>query len=94
VLAHQEVGLFGKLQVRPPFRIGGHSRALARAVGRILEHPEVHERVDVAALPVQVGERRAEMPDLGSEPMLGVEVQLLGHLVRPHGIGAEVDDHV
>src|SRR5262245_24370906 len=93
VLVDQEVGLFGELEIPPPFRIGRHCRAFACAVGRVLEHPQVHERVDVPALRVQVGERGTEMPYLRSETMLAIQVKLLRHLVRPDAISAEIDDH-
>src|SRR5262245_12535557 len=48
--------LVGKLEVRLPFPIRHHGSALARALSRILERPQVHERVDVSALAVQIGE--------------------------------------
>ena len=34
------------------------------------------------------------MTGLCSEPMLGIEVKLLGHLARLDAIGAQIDDHV
>src|SRR5262249_25220098 len=46
-----------------------------------------------AALAVQVSERRAEMPYLRRETMLGIQIQLLLHLVRPDAISAQIDDH-
>jgi hypothetical protein len=93
-LVDQESGFIGELEVRLPFRIGHHGSALARAVGRILEHPQVHERVDVSALPMQIGEWRPEMTGLCREPMLAIEVKLLGHLARFDAISAQIDDHV
>ena len=71
-----------------PFRIGRHRGALACAVGRIVEHPQVHERVDVSALPMQIGEGRPEMTDLYSEAVLRIEIKLLGHLARLDAIRA------
>src|SRR5262249_30994936 len=43
-LVDQEAGFVGELEVRLPLRVGHHGSALARAVGRILEHPQVYER--------------------------------------------------
>jgi hypothetical protein len=68
--------------------------ALALAVGRVVEHPQVHERVDVSTLPVQIRKGRSEMTYLRGEPTLGIEVKLLGHLARLDAIGAHIDDHV
>ena len=70
-LVNEKACFVGTLEVRLPFRIRHHGSALASAVGRILEHPQVHERVDVSALPMQIGERGPEMTGLCSEPMLG-----------------------
>ena len=77
-----------------PFRIRGHRGALACAVGRIIERPQVHDRVDVSALAMQIGEGRPEMPDLWGEPVLRIEIKLLGHLARLNSIGAQIDNHV
>jgi hypothetical protein len=69
-LVDQEAGFVGELEVGLPFRIRHHGSALARAVGRILEHPQVDERVDVSALPIQIGQRGPEMTGLGASPCL------------------------
>jgi hypothetical protein len=37
---------------------------------------------------MQIGEGRPEMPDLCSEPMLRIEIKLLGHLARFDAIDA------
>ena len=77
-----------------PLRIGHHGSALAHAVGHILEYPQVHERVDVSALAVQIGKRRPEVTGLWGKPALGIEVKLLRHLAWFDPIGAHIDDHV
>src|SRR5262249_35817881 len=81
-LVDEEAGFIGELEVRLPLRIGHHGSALARAVGHILEHPQMHERIDVSALAVQIGEWRPEMAGLRCEPALGIEVKLVRHLAR------------
>src|SRR5262249_46840792 len=92
-LVDQVACFIGELEVRLPLRIGHHGSALARAVGHILEDPQVNERVDVPALPVQIGEWRPEVTGLRCEPALGIKVKLLRHLARSDAIGAYIDDH-
>src|SRR5262245_65350986 len=79
MLVDQEACFVGELEVRLPLRIGHHGIPLARAVGRILEHPQMYDLVDVSTLSVQIGERRSEMTYLWREPALGVEVKIVRH---------------
>ena len=60
-LADQAAGFIGEPEVSLPLRIGHHGSTLARAVGHILEHPQMNESVDVSALAMQIGEWRPEI---------------------------------
>ena len=56
-LVDQGAGFVGELEVRLPLGIGHHGSALARAIRHVLEHPQVHERVDVSGLQASGGPR-------------------------------------
>src|SRR5262249_28783177 len=93
-LLDEIVGFVGEFQIILPFWIAHHGAAPFGAIAGIFESPQVHKRINVAALAVKISERGPEMPRLCIQAILGVELELLCHLARSYAIGADIHEHV
>src|SRR5271157_1077933 len=92
-LLHQVRGLVCQLQIVQPFRVRHHCGASADSIRGILEGPEMHDGVQIAAFCVQVSKRRSKMTDLRRQAVLGIEIKLLREFSRFDLISADVDEH-
>src|SRR5262249_35595995 len=97
---HQVVALLGEkarvgahLEVVEPLGVLHHGGALLLAVSGAFVAPQMDEEGQLAALGLQIGERRAGMAYLRRKAVLGREVEMSPGLALPGAISANIDEH-